>query len=80
MRQLKSKRWYRRNRHINPNLVSAYRECEFCFRYYNEYYFPVRTNDKEIYHNGFRSMCFEDFAWIKQCKEQGIFVRDESKP
>lgn len=86
--RLKSKRWYRRNRHTNSNLVSAYRMCQFCFEYYNEYHFPVaikrlsdyKVIDEEIYENGFRCMSFEDFEWIDQDKPTKAVPIDEYKP
>ena len=69
VQQIKTKRWYRRNRHTNPELVRAYKDAQWNFEYFNEYH--VVISNKQIaqripnffFINGFRAVSFSDLKW-----------------
>lgn len=78
MRKLKSKRWYRRNRHTNPDLVKAYKDCQWCFEYYGEPYVVVLNSqlspmiDNYFYPTRLRAISISDLKWARKKQKEAI--------
>jgi hypothetical protein len=68
--RLKSKRWYRRNRHTNPALVKAWKICQWDFEYFSQYHFPVHLSafkvepESTVFIDGFTSMSYFELKYF----------------